>query len=361
MTTAVVSDLHLGTQLGNDVARRPEVRARLAEGLAAADRVVFLGDTIELREQPVEQVLEAVGPALADLADVLAGKPVTLVAGNHDHRLVEPLLDAERVEGGALALDWTVPAEATGIGRQMAARLPGSELTLAYPGVWVRDDVYALHGHYLDLHMTVPRLESILGGLFARSMLGRSNGGPTSADEYERALGPLYALAYALAQGLGGKANKGHTSISRVIWERANQDGGRGGPARLLLSRVAIPAGVAALNRAGLGPFSPELTGVELRRSGLRAMADVVRRLGIEANHVLFGHTHRPGPLQRDDPDDCWLMPEGTRLWNTGSWYREQVLSGTDDPDSPYWPGTLTYVRDSGPPELVNLIRDIRL
>jgi hypothetical protein len=239
--------------------------------------------------------------------------------------------------------------------------MPDAELTLAYPGVRVRDDVYALHGHYLDMHMTVPRLESILGSFFARSMLGRSNGGPTSADEYERALGPLYALAYALAQGQGGKANRGHTSISRTIWERANRDTGRGGPAALLLSRVAIPAGVAVLNRAGLGPYSSELTGVELRRAGLRAMADVVRTLRIDADHVIFGHTHRPGPLADDDPDDCWLMPGGTRLWNTGSWYRERVLSGTNAPQSPYWPGGAIYVHDSGPPEVVNLLAGVTL
>ena len=30
---------------------------------------------------------------------------------------------------------------------------------LAYPGVWLRPDVYATHGHYVDLHITVPSFE----------------------------------------------------------------------------------------------------------------------------------------------------------------------------------------------------------
>ena len=34
MLTAIVSDLHLGTTSGADVARRPEVRARLMEAIA---------------------------------------------------------------------------------------------------------------------------------------------------------------------------------------------------------------------------------------------------------------------------------------------------------------------------------------
>ena len=293
--TTLVSDLHLGTELDNDVARDPEIRARLAEGLADADRVVFLGDTIELREKPVEQVLEVAGPALADLAPALAGKQVTMVAGNHDHRLVEPLLDALRVGGGSLDLDWSAPAEATGLGRKVAGLLPDSEITLAYPGVRVRDDVYALHGHYLDMHMTVPRLEAILGMFFARSMLGRQNGGPTTPDEYERALGPLYALAYALAQGLGGKANRGHTSISRVIWERANRDDGRGGA-----------AGAAALARGDPGGgrrAEPRRAGPVLARAHGRRAAPLrparARRRGDHARHRRRPRDLRPHPPAR--------------------------------------------------------------
>lgn len=52
MRTAIVSDLHLGTTSGADVARRPDVFERLAAALSEADRVVVLGDLLELRERP---------------------------------------------------------------------------------------------------------------------------------------------------------------------------------------------------------------------------------------------------------------------------------------------------------------------
>ena len=39
---------------------------------------------------------------------------------------------------------------------------------VAYPGVWLRDDVYATHGHYIDRHITVPMLERLAAGAMRR-------------------------------------------------------------------------------------------------------------------------------------------------------------------------------------------------
>ena len=61
-----------------------------------------------------------------------------------------------------------------------------------------------------------------------------------------------------------------------------------------------FPLAVAALNRAGLGPLRAEISGTELRRAGLRAMGEVAARLGLGESYVVFGHTHRSGPLPRD-------------------------------------------------------------
>ena len=44
---------------------------------------------------------------------------------------------------------------------------------VAYPGVWLREDVYALHGHYSDLHATVPTFERIAAGAMARFVVAR--------------------------------------------------------------------------------------------------------------------------------------------------------------------------------------------
>ena len=99
------------------------------------------------------------------------------------------------------------------------------------------------------------------------------------------------------------------------------------GPAcgRFLLGRVTIPGAVAALNGLGLGPFRATLTGEELRRAGLLAMARVAEVLAPGAEHVIFGHTHRPGPLAGDEQAE-WTTLSGTRLWNTGSWLYESAF-----------------------------------
>ena len=81
---------------------------------------------------------------------------------------------------------------------------------------------------------------------------------------------------------------------------------------------MTIPGAVAALNGLGLGPFRATLTGEELRRAGLLAMARVAEVLAPGAEHVIFGHTHRPGPLPGDEQAE-WTTLSGTRLWNTGS------------------------------------------
>ncbi|HZJ29304.1 MAG TPA: hypothetical protein VFD37_04860, partial [Solirubrobacterales bacterium] len=65
MRTAIVSDLHLGTTSGADLARRPDVFEPLAAALSEADRVVVLGDLLELRERPATEVLELACPSAA--------------------------------------------------------------------------------------------------------------------------------------------------------------------------------------------------------------------------------------------------------------------------------------------------------
>jgi UDP-2,3-diacylglucosamine pyrophosphatase LpxH len=49
MRTLVVSDLHLGSTRDADLLRRAELRAPLLEEVAHHDRLVILGDGLELR------------------------------------------------------------------------------------------------------------------------------------------------------------------------------------------------------------------------------------------------------------------------------------------------------------------------
>jgi hypothetical protein len=82
----------------------------------------------------------------------------------------------------------------------------------------------------------------------------------------------------------------------------------------------------------------------------------VTRRLGIDADHLIFGHTHRRGPMPAETG---WRLPEGTRLWNTGSWVYAPGLLGEAPADSPYWPGTVAVLDDDRTPELRHLLDDL--
>lgn len=227
--------------------------------------------------------------------------------------------------------------------------LPGSEVEIAYPGVWLRDDVYATHGHYLDAHLTVPRVECLIAAAVERYASGLGAGGPTSTAGYEAILSPIYALAHAVAQNTRAHPLTNSSSLSRRVWSSAMGHGPGGRIAGTVVGRGGIPLAVAAINLAGLGPFKPDISGEELRRAGLAAIGEVVDRLGIGADYVIFGHTHRAGPLPRDGAD--WTLPGGTDLVNTGSWIYENVFVDGDGPANPYWPGRVTVLGDEGPPE----------
>ncbi len=71
LRTLVVSDLHLGAHTERDVLRRAPERERLLEALAGVDRLVLLGDVIELRHGPMRDALGAAAPVLAAIGDAL--------------------------------------------------------------------------------------------------------------------------------------------------------------------------------------------------------------------------------------------------------------------------------------------------
>lgn len=359
VTTAIVSDLHLGTVSGMDVARRPEARSRLVEVAAGADRLVLLGDLLELRERPSAAVLEDVAPVLRELGEATAGRQVLIVPGNHDHQLVAPALERTRLaHDRSLPLDGLYPPQPGELASRVAALMPRSEVVFAYPGTWLRDDVYALHGHYLDAHLTVPRVECLIAAAVERFATGLGESGPTTPEQYEAILAPIYALANALAQNARVRPATGRANLSRSVWSAANGDRGVGGRLKsALIGKAAIPAAVTAINAVGMGPFNADISGEELRRAGLRAIGDVVERLGIEADHVVFGHTHRAGPFEGEA--DGWRLASGARLTNTGSWMHDDVFIGDSGPSNPYWPGHVALLGEAGPPVLETVIGEL--
>jgi hypothetical protein len=351
MRTAIVSDLHLGSASGEDLGRDPAIRRVLLEEIASADRLILLGDVLELRELPLARVLESVQPFFEELGEVMAGRRAILVPGNHDHRLAEPLLEEIALAGGALGLEHRgLPAgEAAS---RIATWLGGTELGIAYPGLWLRDDVYATHGHYMDLHMSLPRLECVAAAAIMRAAGQPPD--PATPAAYERVLRPIYGLAFGLAEA--GLA-RGATRPSERAWRSLSGRQRNGGRARATAIKAAfstgIPAGVWALNRALRADFGPDLSAREITRSGIAAATEMTRRLQVEAAHTITGHTHRGGP---EEDEATWELPGGGRLHNTGSWVYADAFHHPGSPPGPYWPGTVTWVEDDGPPHRVRLL-----
>ena len=368
MRTLIISDLHLGSVSGADVLRRAELRAPLLEALADVDRLVLLGDVLELRQGPLRDAMAAARPFFEDVGRALGDGDLVMVAGNHDHALIEPWLirRGEVGEPPPLELEQLLePAEASPMLEQIAEWASPARVSVAYPGLWLRSDVWATHGHYLDCHLTVPTLERLSMGMMSR-VLGRPAEAFAGVDDYEAVGSPAFAWRDAVARsGRTGRLLNGTTTDG--AWRALRNDASRRGQgAGARLRRRALMAGfplvVAALNRAGLGPLCADISSGELRRAGLQAMGQVATRLDLGDAYVVFGHTHRAGPLPGDRPGE-WRAPDaarapgsGARLVNTGCWTYARVFLTSTPGESPYWPGSCVVVEDSGPPVVERLL-----
>jgi predicted phosphodiesterase len=365
MRTLIVSDLHLGSVSRADLLRRPELRAALLDAVADAQRLVLLGDVLELRHGPIRDALGAARPFFEDIGQALADKEIVIVAGNHDHALVEPWLARRGEETEAAELDveqLLEPALVSPVLERIADWVAPARLRVAYPGLWVRPDVYATHGHYLDCHLTVPTLERLSVGVMSR-VLGRPASDFDSVGDYEATVAPVFAWRNAVARdGPTGTALNGGATVTAWNALRADssrlsgyRDLGRWLRARAIVGAFELT--VAGLNRAGIGPLRAELSTAELRRAGLRAMGEVAARLRLGDAYVVFGHTHRAGPLPEDDEAE-WRGRDGARLVNAGSWTYAPIFLTPEPGRSPYWPGVCVLVDDDGPPKVTRLLAD---
>jgi UDP-2,3-diacylglucosamine pyrophosphatase LpxH len=351
MRTAIVSDLHLGSAFGEDLLRDAGIRRALFEEISGAERLVLLGDAVELRELPLAAALERARPFFEELGETMAGREIVLVPGNHDHRLAEPLLERNALAGEPLGLEQEgEPAGAAA--RRIEGWLGDAVLRVSYPGIWLRDDVYATHGHYMDCHMRLPRLECIAAATVMR-VFGPL---PESArpGDYERVLRPVYGLSFSLAQsGLARRASR----PSEQAWRKISGRDRSNGRVRRAAIRAAIgagvPAGVWGVNRLLRAEFDPDLSAAAITHSGVVAAAELAVRLEIEAAHLITGHTHRGGP---GEDEAIWELPGGGRLHNTGSWVFASAFHRPGTPPGPYWPGTVTWIEDSGEPRRVRLL-----
>ena len=312
--------------------RHPEALEALLDALDGVDRLVLLGDVVELLEGRPEQAMAAAEPVLRAVGARLGrGREVIVVPGNHDQALVRSW---SRVQGAYLAIDASVPVDATPLLARVTSWLTPASVRVHYPGVWLTERVWATHGHYLDRHL----LPEVAYGI-ARGLLGRlPRDGATPAD-YEQAGGPSITRLEAL---LTNRLPRPLAALWDDLVEVLRAATMPGIPRRLLGRRIA--------------PLTAMLLGAQARRASIPALGRVVHRLGVDAEWVVFGHVHRHGPLGGDDPSR-WRGPGGRpRLANSGSWVYEPLLVHRAGPSHPYWPGGAILLQDAHDPQPMGLL-----
>jgi hypothetical protein len=336
VATLVLSDLHLGSRLRHDVLTQREPMDRLLDALDGIDRLVLLGDVVELLEERADRAMEVAEPILRRIGGRLgAGREVIFVPGNHDRALVAEWI---RRVGIGLAPDSSVPVDATPELAQVASWLGPARVRVHYPGVHLAPGVWATHGHYLDRHL-LP--ESAFG--VTRGLLGRVPPPGAVPIDYELAGGPsLTRLEAFVIKALPRPLAALPEDLAELV--RAS----------------TMPLASRALPRPRMARLTASVLGAQMRRASLPALFHVVGRLGVDAEYVLFGHVHRLGPLP-GDLEASWCGPRGRlRAINTGSWVYEPLLVHNATAPHPYWPGGAVILEEDRAPRIVGLLDGIR-
>jgi UDP-2,3-diacylglucosamine pyrophosphatase LpxH len=329
--TLVISDLHLGNRSGRDVLRGAPARERLLEAIDGVDRLVLLGDTVELMYRRPERSMAVAEPVLRAIGRRLGpGREVIVVPGNHD----APLARRWALDQGA---QLGVAAEVTPVASPALERVVGwlapARTRVSYPGVWLGDGIWATHGHYLDRHL-IP--ESAVGALrWGTRRPGRGRAQPIDYERHRsRRRRPRETLPERLASRPVGTLVEATTGLVR---------------------RVLLPQVLHLLMETGLAQVTARVLDAQMRHASVPAMARVTERLGIEADVVLFGHVHRRGPID----GERWPAENGTRYVNTGAWVYEPLLVDGARPPHGYWPGGAVLLDTTAParaPQTIGLL-----
>ena len=327
--TLIVSDLHLGARLGRDVLRRPPALAALLDALDGVERLVLLGDVVELVEGDPWRALAAAEPVLRSIGARMGGREIVVVPGNHDGSLVYPWLRGH--PAATAQLDGVVPHDATPLLDALTSFLAPARVEVRYPGVWLAPGVWATHGHYLDRHLMPATAYGV-----ARGALGRQPRGDSTPADYEFAGGPSLTR-------LEGRIMRALPLPSAAVFDRVIE----------FVRAATMPT---APRRRRLSWLMVRALGIQMRRASIPAVARVAERLGVDADHLIFGHVHRLGPLAGDEPRQ-WQGPGGRpSILNTGAWVHEPAIVHGVTPPHPYWPGGAVVLDDGLPPRAVALL-----
>jgi UDP-2,3-diacylglucosamine pyrophosphatase LpxH len=341
--TLIISDLHLGNRAHSDVLRLPGPRAQLLEAVDGVDRLVLLGDTIELMTRLPRRSMALAEPILRELGQRLgSGREVIFVPGNHDAPLVRSwALDRGERLGPSERVD---PQASRALSRVMSWLEP-AQITVQYPGVWLDDRVWATHGHYLDRHL-IP--ESAFGIPRGRLEPDRHAVAPGLPIEYERGRRTRRQRSGHSRRSREGLLARLAARPVATVLEAAAE----------VLRSATMPQVPVMMMNAQLAPLTAWAIDTQMRHAALAAMAHVAARLQVSADWIVFGHVHRVGPLAGDRwPADG--RSGAPRLLNTGSWLYEPLLVDRATPPHPYWPGGAVMLETGREPRALGLLDEL--
>jgi hypothetical protein len=178
---------------------------------------------------------------------------------------------------------------------------------------------------------------------------------PAAPADYERVLRPIYGFSFGVAQARA-RVGRPRPHPSEAAWKALAGSGSEGSAVKRLRAasvRNAFPAGIWALNRLLRSEFEADISAAAIFAAGVEAATEMAARLGVDGAHVITGHSHRGGP---NEDEASWPLRGGGQLHNTGSWVFATAFHNPGTPPSPYWPGTVTWVEESGPPRRVQLL-----
>lgn len=363
MRSLVFSDSHLGAWTGDDLLAYEWAREALRPELERADEVVLLGDFVDLLFATTQHAFERADGLVDLLAQTLAGKRLTWLAGNHDHhilvRRLEALIELRIATGKSddeLAEQWRASLFFEAFLRR---RLPDTQIEIAYPQCRI-GEVMLSHGHYLDGEVRGSVPNRILQGGFWRIAGGRV--ATPTIEDYEASLVPLTELLFVEAQLPKGAAAEQH--IQSELRRLGRFAGLAAAPGREV-GRIARSLLLRLRGRAESQPATADYALARVVEPGasvlptVRAYARVCRNLGWDqqAQWFVFAHTHQPLDGVRASDTTA-----GPRFWNTGSWIYEPPAGSVAD----YlrylnhnWPGSAVVIDTAergGEPQLLELL-----
>ena len=358
MRTAVVSDLHLGGRPGRTSRATARCARRSSRRVSGADRIVLLGDVLELRERPLAESLEVARPVF-ERARRGARRPPGGARARQPRPRAWPSPGWRACGSTRAALptetEWPVEPEEGAAGRIAAldagrgadarlSRAPSARRRLRHPRPLPRPSP----------HDPAARVDRGVGDGArdgARQVVAARP--PTTRRCWPRSTRSTPASPRAPRRR---RSRAAATSRATCGGAAERPDGRpRSACGRFLLGRVTIPGAVAALNGLGLGPFRATLTGEELRRAGLLAMARVADGAGAgrRARDLRPHPPPRPAARRRAGRVD---HPRPAPSSGTPAAGSTRGRSSRPAAESPYWPGTVLTLDDEGPPRLENVL-----